>query len=167
MISNLLDNATKFTEDGGTIRLAGHISDGDTHLPRQLTLSVFDFGIGISREFLPRVFELFSQGVAKSSHSGLGIGLALARRLVEIHGGEIDVRSEGPRRGSEFVIRMPLATRPPQVRAEEAMDSTGIDCRVVVIDDNRDAAELMAMLVQELGGKAGRHRTGKADFVRC
>ena len=56
-------------------------------------------------------------------------------------------------RGSEFVIRMPLATRPPQVRPEEAMDSIGIDCRVVVIDDNRDAAELMAMLVQELGGE--------------
>ena len=68
-----------------------------------------------------------------------------------MHDGIIDVRSEGPRRGSEFVIRMPLATCPPRVRPEEAMDPVGIDCRVVVIDDNRDAAELMAMLVQELG----------------
>ena len=89
----------------------------------------------------------------ESSPAGLGIGLALAQRLVEMHGGAIDVRSEGPGRGSEFVIRMPLTTRPPHVRPEEAMDSIGIDCRVVVIDDNRDAAELMAMLVQELGGE--------------
>ena len=120
VISNLLHNATKFTEDGGTIRLSGHVSDGDSHPPRQLTLSVLDSGVGISREFLPRVFELFSQGAGESSHSGLGIGLALAQRLVDMHGGAIEVRSEGPGRGSEFVIRMPLATRPPHGRAEEA-----------------------------------------------
>ena len=164
VISNLLHNATKFTDDGGSIRLSGHVSDGDAQLPPQLTLSVLDSGVGISREFLPRVFELFSQGAAESSHSGLGIGLALARRLVEMHDGVIDVRSEGPRRGSEFVIRMPLATCPPQVRPEEAMDPIGIDCRVVVIDDNRDAAELMAMLVQELGGECRAAYDGESGL---
>ena len=153
VISNLLHNATKFTENDGTIRLSGRVSDGDSNLARQLTLSVLDSGVGISREFLPRVFELFSQGMGGSSQSGLGIGLALAQRLVEMHGGAIDVRSEGPGRGTEFMIRMPLASRPPLVRTDEAIDSLGIDCRVVVIDDNRDAAELMAMLVQELGGE--------------
>ena len=68
VISNLLHNATKFTENGGTIRLSGHVSGGDSNLPRQLTLSVSDSGVGISREFLPRVFELFSQGAGESSH---------------------------------------------------------------------------------------------------
>ena len=164
VVSNLLHNATKFTEDGGTIRLSGHLSDGDSHLPRQLTLSVLDSGVGISREFLSRVFELFSQGAGESSHAGLGIGLALAQRLVDMHGGAIEVRSEGPGRGSEFVVRMPLSTRPPHVRAEEALDSTGIDCRVVVIDDNRDAAELMAMLVQELGGECKAAYDGESGL---
>ena len=153
VISNLLHNATKFSEEGGTIRLSGHVSGGDLNLPRQLTLSLADTGVGIPREFLPRVFELFSQAAGESSHSGLGIGLALAQRLVAMHGGAINVRSEGPGRGSEFVIRIPLTTRPVYVRPEEAIESHGIDCRVVVIDDNRDAAELMAMLVHELGGE--------------
>ena len=113
------------------------------------------------------MFELFSQEAGESSQPGLGIGLALAQRLVEMHGGAIEVRSEGPGRGSEFVIRIPLATRPPHGRSEDAIHSHGIDCRVVVIDDNRDAAELMVMLVQELGGKVGRRTTAKADFARC
>ena len=164
VISNLLHNATKFTANGGTIRLSGHVSSGDSNLPCQLTLSVLDSGVGIPREFLPRVFELFSQGFGESSHSGLGIGLALAQRLVDMHGGAIEVRSEGPGRGSEFLVRMPLATRPPHVRPEEAMDSPGIDCRVVVIDDNRDAAELMAMLVQELGGECKAAYDGESGL---
>ena len=164
VISNLLHNATKFTEKGGTIRLSGHVSSRDANLPRQLTLSVSDSGVGISPEFLPRVFELFSQEAGESSQPGLGVGLALAQRLVEMHGGAIEVRSEGPGRGSEFVIRIPLATRPPHGRSEDAMDSHGIDCRVVVIDDNRDAAELMAMLVEELGGESWAAYDGESGL---
>jgi signal transduction histidine kinase len=95
VISNLIHNATKFTGNDGTIRLSGHISD-ESNLPRQLTLSVSDSGVGISSEFLPRVFELFSQGAGSSSQPGLGVGLALAQRLVEMHGGTIEVRSEEP-----------------------------------------------------------------------
>jgi signal transduction histidine kinase len=95
VISNLIHNATKFTGNDGTIRLSGHIS-GESNLPRQLTLTVSDSGVGISSEFLPRVFELFSQGAGSSSHPGLGVGLALAQRLVEMHGGTIEVRSEEP-----------------------------------------------------------------------
>jgi CheY-like chemotaxis protein len=125
---------------------------------------VSDSGVGISPDFLPRVFELFSQGAGKSSQPGLGIGLALARRLVEMHGGAIDVSSEGPSRGSEFVIRLPLATQSPRVRVEEAMSSHDIECRVVVIDDNRDAAELMTMLVQELGGECRAAYDGESGL---
>ena len=73
----------------------------------ELSLSVIDSGIGISAELLPNIFKMFTQGERASSLPGLGIGLALARRLVEMHGGRIDVRSDGPGTGSEFVIRLP------------------------------------------------------------
>ena len=164
ILSNLLHNATKFTEYGGAIRLAGHVSGGDASVPGDLTLSVSDSGAGISPEFLPRVFELFSQGDGASPQPGLGIGLALTRQLVEMHGGVIDVRSEGPGRGSEFIIRVSLSTEPPHARPPEAIGSNGIDCRVVVIDDNRDAAELMAMLVEELGGECSTAYDGEGGF---
>jgi signal transduction histidine kinase/ActR/RegA family two-component response regulator len=164
ILSNLLHNATKFSENGGTIRVAGHVSGADSNVPGELTLSVSDSGAGISREFLPRVFELFSQGDDASSQPGLGIGLALSRRLVEMHGGVIDVLSEGPGRGSEFIIRIPLSTQPPHAPATEAVGSQDVDCRVVVIDDNRDAAELMTMLVQELGGECSAAYDGKSGL---
>jgi CheY-like chemotaxis protein len=162
VLSNLLHNATKFTANGGTIRVAGHVSGAESNPPGELTLSVSDSGAGISREFLPRVFELFSQGDGASSQPGLGIGLALARRLLEMHGGAIDVRSEGRGRGSEFIIRIPLSTRTPHAPPTDGCGSHGIDCRVVVIDDNRDAAEVMAMLVQELGGECSAAYDGES-----
>ena len=118
----------------------------------ELNLSVADSGIGIPADFLPRVFDLFTQGHGGSTEPGLGIGLALARRLVEMHGGRIDVRSDGPGHGTEFVIRQPLSSATPRDRAAEAAEPR-IDCRVLVIDDNRDAANVMAMLVHELGGE--------------
>jgi len=164
ILSNLLHNATKFTEYGGAIRIAGHVSGADASGPGELTLSVSDSGAGISGEFVPRVFELFSQGDGASSQPGLGIGLALTRQLVEMHGGVIDVRSDGPGRGSEFMIRMSLSKEPPHAHPPEAIGSDGIDCRVVVIDDNRDAAELMAMLVEQLGGECSTAYDGESGF---
>ena len=164
VLSNLLHNATKFSQNGGTIRVAGHVSGADANMPGELTLSVSDSGAGISREFLPRVFELFAQGDGASSQPGLGIGLALARRLVEMHGGTIDVRSDGRGRGSQFIIRVPLSTQPPHARPVEAVGSHGLDCRVVVIDDNQDAAELMAMLVRELGGECSAAFDGESGL---
>ena len=164
VVSNLLHNATKFTENGGAIRVAGDISRADSNLPPELTLTVSDSGAGISREFLPRVFDLFSQDAGGSSQPGLGIGLALARRLVEMQGGTIDVRSDGPGRGSEFIIRIPVLADPPPAGATDAVASQGIDCRVVVIDDNRDAAEMMAMLVQELGGECRAAYNGESGL---
>ena len=152
VLSNLLHNATKFTEAGGAIRVSGRVSEAHGNAPPELALSVSDSGIGIPREFLPRVFDLFSQGDGGSSQAGLGIGLALARRLVEMQGGKIEARSEGPGRGSEFVIRVPLSTQSPGPGAAETRISHRVDCRVMVIDDNRDAANVMAMLIEELGG---------------
>ncbi len=106
VISNLLHNATKFTEPGGSIRVAAHVGGSDNN-KMELRLSVLDSGIGISAELLPNIFEMFTQGEGGSSQPGLGIGLALARRLVEMHGGRIDARSDGSGTGSEFVIRLP------------------------------------------------------------
>jgi signal transduction histidine kinase/ActR/RegA family two-component response regulator len=150
IVSNLLHNATKFTNAGGTICVAARDVRSDDGR-RELALSVSDTGVGIPADLLPRIFELFAQGAPATSQPGLGIGLALARRLVEMHGGRIDAHSGGPGEGSEFVIHLPLSTRTPQVEA--AGPSTAIDCRVVVIDDNRDAATVMAMLVKTLGGQ--------------
>jgi CheY-like chemotaxis protein len=119
----------------------------------QLALSVSDTGMGISAETLPHVFELFAQGDKGSSYGGLGIGLALAKRLVELHGGTIEAYSPGPGHGSTFLIRLPLS-RAAAVPAPPRVDVHQIRCRAVIIDDNRDAAETMSMVIEELGGVA-------------
>ncbi len=153
VISNLIHNATKFTAPGGSIRVSAHVSGSAGGKPMELYLSVIDSGIGISAELLPHVFEMFTQGERGSSQPGLGIGLALARRLVEMHGGQIDVRSDGPGRGSEFVIRLPFSATEVQLPGAEQITVRTLARRVVVIDDNRDAADVTAMLVQALGGE--------------
>jgi signal transduction histidine kinase/ActR/RegA family two-component response regulator len=153
VVSNLLHNATKFTDPGGFIHVSARVSEGDVPVPRLLTLSVADSGIGIPADFLPRVFDLFTQGDRESSQPGLGIGLALARRLVEMHGGRIEVRSDGAGQGSEFRIELPLSTLVPASRIAASIEQRSIECRVIVIDDNRDAATATAMLVEALGGE--------------
>ena len=153
VISNLLHNATKFTSSGGSIVVAAQTAMAGENSPGELRLSVRDSGIGIASAFLPRVFDLFSQGDRAASDSGLGIGLALAHRIVDMHSGRIEVLSEGPGQGSEFIIRLPLSTQPPVDRSPEPPLGTKIDCRVIIIDDNRDAATVTAMLIEELGGQ--------------
>jgi signal transduction histidine kinase len=107
VVSNLLHNATKFTPPGGSIVVQGRVREAEGEEP-QLALSVLDSGIGIPEEMLAHVFDLFVQGEGVSSHPGLGIGLALARRLIEMHGGTVDAQSDGPGRGSRFIVRLPL-----------------------------------------------------------
>jgi signal transduction histidine kinase len=108
VLSNLLHNAAKFTNSGGSVSVTAAITQPANASIRHARISVVDTGIGMSAELLPRVFELFTQGEAGSSQPGLGIGLALARRLVELHGGRLDARSEGDGRGSAFVIQLPV-----------------------------------------------------------
>jgi len=153
VISNLLHNSTKFTEPGGSIRVAAHVGGSGGGKLTELSLSVIDSGIGISAELLPHIFKMFTQGQAGSSLPGLGIGLALARRIVEMHGGQIEARSDGPGTGSEFVIRLPLSAADvrPHSAEQDAVRTHGR--RVVVIDDNHDAANTTAMLVEVLGGE--------------
>ncbi len=154
ILSNLLHNAVKFTNNDGSVSISATITQPRSDLLPQVSISVIDSGIGISPEFLPRVFDLFAQGETSSSQPGLGIGLALARRLVELHGGRLDARSEGHGRGSEFVVRVPLATNQLVSASERRADERRLDGRILVVDDNQDAATATAMLIAELGGDA-------------
>ena|SRR5438270_10475203 len=99
---NLLSNAVRYTPGGGSIQLTASNDDGSE------IVRVRDTGVGIEREFLPRVFEPFSQEKETAERSmGLGLGLAIARRLVELHGGTIEAKSDGPGHGAEFIVRLP------------------------------------------------------------
>jgi signal transduction histidine kinase len=152
ILSNVLHNAWKFTKAGGQIRcVVERRVLGAVH---EAVITISDTGIGISEEMLPRVFEMFTQSepATQRSHGGLGVGLALARRLAQMHGGDITARSDGPGRGSAFAITVPVCDTPVTGPSPPRFDSPMIASRVVVIDDNRDGADAMCMLVEQLGG---------------
>jgi PAS domain S-box-containing protein len=147
VVSNLLNNAAKYTDPGGDITLA--VSSA----PGEVSISVRDSGIGIEAAMLPHVFELFTQ-VERSAarlQGGLGIGLALVHSLVQLHGGSVEARSAGSGQGSEFIVRLPLAHAPliaePVARHTPAMPAH----RVLVVDDNHDAADSLGTLLDILG----------------
>jgi PAS domain S-box-containing protein len=150
VLTNLLNNAAKYTPDAGDIWLvAGR--EGNTAV-----ISVHDTGIGIPKEMLPHVFEVFIQGdgASRRAQSGLGIGLTLVRSLVEMHGGTVTAASEGAGKGSRFVVRLPLADAAlgePQAEPEIAPIAA---LRVLVVDDNRDAADSLSVLLEFLGAEA-------------
>jgi signal transduction histidine kinase len=154
ILSNLLQNAAKFTDHGGSVRVSAAIVPPASDALSQVLITVTDSGIGISPELLPRVFDLFTQGETRSSQPGLGIGLTLARRLVELHGGRLDARSEGPGRGSAFVIQLPLATDQSVAATPRPADLQRLERRILVVDDNHDVADATAMLIEEMGGQA-------------
>lgn len=151
VVSNLLQNAAKFTPPGGHIRVDTGLEVAAT--TQRLTVSVTDTGAGIPAEFLPRVFDLFAQAHSSGTQTGLGIGLTLAHRLVELHGGSIEAHSDGDGRGSQFIVRLPQPeeTR-PELPGQHAAAAPLPRIRVLVIDDNQDAADVMAMLIDQLGG---------------
>ena len=154
VLSNLLHNATKFTNEGGCVRITATITQAKSDGQPLMSISVVDSGIGISPQLLPRVFDLFTQGEARSAQPGLGIGLALARRLVDLHGGRLEGRSEGEGRGSEFVIQLPLTVTHSVSATERRTDERRLERRVLIIDDNEDAANVTAMLIEDMGGDA-------------
>jgi two-component system CheB/CheR fusion protein len=149
VLSNLLNNAAKYTEPGGRIALTAERHGGE------VVIRVKDSGIGIRPEMLPRVFDLFQQAdrVEGRVSEGLGIGLTLVRRLVELHGGRVTAHSQGPGRGSEFVVRLPLPAEAPRAGAGRAARGPvkAPGRRVLVVEDNPDAAESLALLLRAAG----------------
>jgi signal transduction histidine kinase/ActR/RegA family two-component response regulator len=157
VISNLLQNAAKFSHPGGRVSIHARVI-ATAGSAAELTVTVSDEGRGIAAELLPCVFELFTQGDRpEGGATGLGIGLALARRIVEMHGGRIEARSDGPGKGAEFQVSIPAAvSRMPEVTETPLADKTAvpINPRVLVVDDNEDAADVLARLVRAMGGTA-------------
>jgi PAS domain S-box-containing protein len=151
VFANLLNNAAKYTERGGHIWLTAEYQGGE------VAVSVRDTGIGIAAEYLPHLFEMFSQAAPAlgRSQGGLGIGLALVRGLVELHGGSAEGRSAGPGKGSEFTVRLPAIETPALARQEPVADGTkscaGPKCRILVADDLRDSADSLATMLRLAG----------------
>jgi signal transduction histidine kinase/DNA-binding response OmpR family regulator len=150
VLANLLNNAAKYTPEGGLISISAAREETEARI------CVRDNGMGIPAEMLARVFDLFTQ-VDRSldrSQGGLGIGLTLVQRLVELHGGRVQVASEGPGRGSEFTVRLPLAHAPPQLPTDAPADATVSSLpaakrlRILVVDDNVEAADSLARLLR-------------------
>jgi PAS domain S-box-containing protein len=148
-VSNVLNNAAKYTDRGGRIWLTAERQGSDA------VITVRDTGIGIPAEALPHIFEMFTQADGRDEHGrgGLGIGLALVRRLVEMHDGSIAARSEGPGLGSEFTIRLPAVIERGAERAAapEAPAGGAGPLRVLVVDDNWDAAASLGVVLRRAG----------------
>jgi signal transduction histidine kinase len=150
VLSNLLNNAARYTDDGGSILLEAHQDGGEA------VLTVSDNGKGLSAEALTGVFDMFIQadaGDTRAQH-GLGIGLALVRNLVEMHGGVVTARSAGPGLGSAFEVRLPLvASTRVNPKAAESAPLAPLQRRLLVVDDNRDAADTLAHLLRQCGAE--------------
>jgi CheY-like chemotaxis protein len=165
IVGNLLNNASKFSDRGGRIWLtverteasgAGVIEHASSGLPPSVLIRVRDTGLGITADQHSRIFEMFTQvdTTLERSVTGLGIGLTLVKTLTEMHGGTVDISSAGIGQGSEFIVRLPIlvetvALTAPAMTPDPAVTETRL--RILVVDDNRDAADMLAMLLQLSG----------------
>ena len=151
VIANLLTNAAKYTNQGG------HIGLIVKQVGAEVIVTVKDTGIGIASEHLPRLFEMFSQvaPALERSQGGLGIGLALVKGLVEMHGGSVVASSAGPGKGSQFVVRLPICKGSPGPKDLPPGNGDGVahptKKKILVVDDNRDAADSLTMMLRLLG----------------
>jgi len=150
VVGNLLNNASKFTDKGGHVWLT---VERDGH---EAVIRVRDNGIGIAEEHIPGLFEMFAQidTSLERSRGGLGIGLTLVKTLVEMHGGTVHARSDGPARGSEFTVRLPILSDVVSTASDEGASEPplpAVKSRVLVVDDSEDGAESLAMLLQLSG----------------
>jgi CheY-like chemotaxis protein len=150
-LGNLLNNAAKYTPEEGQIQLSARVEGAE------IVFRVRDTGIGIAPEMLRRVFDLFVQvdNSLDRSQGGLGIGLTLVRSLVELHGGSVQVFSDGPGNGSEFIVRLPALANPLPDATGSNLSMTGDrgppQRRILVVDDNVDSAESLAMVLRVTG----------------
>jgi PAS domain S-box-containing protein len=159
VFSNLLINAAKYTDPGGRIELRAARSG------REVVVTIRDNGIGISADMIPRLFTMFSQAqpALGRAEGGLGVGLALARGLVALHGGSLEAHSDGPGKGSEFIVRLPAEASPAEIPDSEALahaPAAGAGLKILIVDDNRDAADACAMLLELSGHHVQTAYTG-------
>jgi len=165
LFGNLLNNACKYTRGGG------HVVVDATLCGTEAIVTIRDDGVGISANRLPTVFEMFS-GESSSgdrASTGLGIGLHLVQRLVEMHGGTVTARSKGLDQGSEFVVRLPVLVvieQSPGLAEETHLKGLGQSRRVLVVDDNEDAAVGLAMLLEAVGNQAAVAQDGPAALEK-
>lgn len=165
VFTNLLTNAAKFTEGAGTVRISAEREHAG------VAVRVTDTGIGMAADELPRVFDKFYQIRRRGKHvrGGLGIGLSLVQRLVELHGGTVEASSPGPGRGSEFVVRLPVATRPAAPPQDSPLPAKGEKPRrkVLIVDDNVDGADSLCRLLELMGHEAVTEYDGQAALERA
>ena len=151
LFGNLLNNSCKYTRPNGTISLSAK------HTGDQVAVTVKDNGAGIPPDKLQSIFDMFMQvdRTAERSQGGLGIGLTLVKRLAEMHGGSIEAKSDGEGQGSEFVVRLPILTKPAQVslHAEDTPAESASQRRILIVDDNKDSADSLAMLLEIMGNE--------------
>jgi PAS domain S-box-containing protein len=152
IFGNLLNNSCKYTPRGGTIRVIATREGNDA------VVTVADTGMGIPRDKLAAIFDMFTQvdQSLEQSQGGLGIGLTLVKRLVEMHGGSVEARSAGEGQGSEFIVRLPIAlgVSEPFTPVESESTTRQATQRILVVDDNKDSADSMAMLLELTGHQA-------------
>lgn len=158
VLGNLLQNAVKFTPSGGSTRVAVEADPART----TATVRVTDDGRGIEAELMPRLFEPFTQAdtTLDRSKGGLGLGLALVKGLVELHGGCVDAASEGLDRGATFTLTLPIAASPPEEVASGGGSASGPSRRVLIVEDNRDAAASLKELLELDGHRVAVAHTG-------
>lgn len=162
IFSNLLNNAAKYTDPGGHVRLKANVDGGE------VVVRVRDNGIGMAPDMIPRLFNMFVQAgpALDRSEGGLGIGLALVRGLAALHGGTVEAFSDGPGRGSEFIVRLPLeqpeAASEQGGKAAENVDAPPL--KVLIADDNRDIADTCCVLIELLGHEAHVAYSGEQAF---
>lgn len=171
VLSNILNNAAKYTQEGGNIDL---IVEPETE---RVTLRVRDDGVGIPAEMLDKIFDMFEQieHPIENTYAGLGIGLTLVKRLLEMHDGSITVKSEGSNRGSEFVVTLPVLVgyvpENKDIQTEEEVIADAVSLSILIADDNKDAASTLSQLVEMLGNEVtiahdGLEAIRRAEEVR-
>jgi two-component system CheB/CheR fusion protein len=161
ILFNLLDNANRYTPDGGTITLRA------TTVDQELLIEVADDGAGIDPNLLPRLFNVFAQAPQPldRSQGGLGLGLAIARNLAEMHGGTLEAESAGIGAGSRFTLRLPIGSGEKELASDAGVPSktfvSGSSARVLIVEDNVDIASTLEMVLTELGFATMTARTGE------
>jgi PAS domain S-box-containing protein len=159
---NLLNNAAKYTPPGGHVELSATAADGE------VTITVSDSGVGIPSAMLGRIFDMFVQvdSTREQVQGGLGIGLTLVRQLIELHGGTIEAHSDGENRGSRFIVRLPVAAAPETpTRVGDAASARVTTRRILIADDNADAAELLEMWLKMAGHEVRSAQDGEAALI--